>query len=155
MSAAEQVTGKPAGILARASTRLFLWQRNAHAPGASSPSSRANGLFVRAFAGAPWRGCRPVEPALTAAVSLREVTLALFSGPLLALLWVYRRFVSPALPPSCRYYPSCSHYAEQALRLHGPLRGTWLATLRLLRCHPFCEGGLDPVPPHTPHPRSV
>ncbi len=87
--------------------------------------------------------------------TLLDLIQAAVSAPLLFLLWLYRRFVSPALPPSCRYYPSCSQYAEQAMRLHGPLRGTWLAARRLLRCHPFCEGGLDPVPPHTPHPRSV
>jgi putative membrane protein insertion efficiency factor len=81
------------------------------------------------------------------------------AAPLLALLWVYRRFVSPALPPSCRYYPSCSAYTEEAVRVHGPARGLWLAAGRLLRCHPFCEGGPDPVPPReparTPHPRSA
>ncbi len=81
----------------------------------------------------------------------------LLVAPLLAILWIYRRFVSPALPPSCRYYPSCSQYAEQALQIHGALRGTWLAARRLFRCHPFCEGGPDPVPPRDPartqHPR--
>jgi hypothetical protein len=66
--------------------------------------------------------------------------------PLLAILWIYRRFVSPALPPACRYYPSCSQYAEEAIRAHGPLRGTWLAARRLLRCHPYAPGGPDPVP---------
>ena len=73
--------------------------------------------------------------------------LRLLSAPLLALLWVYRTFVSPALPPACRYHPSCSQYAVEALRCHGPLRGTWLALRRLLRCHPFAPGGPDPVPP--------
>lgn len=72
---------------------------------------------------------------------------AVVAAPLLVLLWIYRRLISPVLPPACRYYPSCSAYAEQALRLHGPLRGSWLAARRLLRCHPFCEGGPDPVPP--------
>ena len=71
----------------------------------------------------------------------------LLSLPLLALLWVYRRFVSPALPPSCRYYPSCSAYAEEAVRLHGPIVGPYLALRRLLRCHPYAAGGPDPVPP--------
>jgi putative membrane protein insertion efficiency factor len=71
------------------------------------------------------------------------------SAPLLALLWVYRTFVSPALPPACRYHPSCSEYAAEAVRVHGPLRGTWLAVRRLLRCHPFAPGGPDPVPPRT------
>ncbi len=71
----------------------------------------------------------------------------LFSLPLLALLWVYRRFISPALPPSCRYYPSCSAYAEEAVRVHGPIVGPYLALRRLLRCHPYAAGGPDPVPP--------
>lgn len=71
-------------------------------------------------------------------------------APLLALLWVYSHLISPALPPSCRYFPSCSRYAAQALQLHGPLHGAWLAARRLLRCHPFCEGGPDPVPPRAP-----
>ena len=71
----------------------------------------------------------------------------LLSLPLLAILWVYRRFVSPALPPSCRYYPSCSAYAEEAVRVHGPIVGPYLALRRLLRCHPYAAGGPDPVPP--------
>lgn len=71
----------------------------------------------------------------------------ILSLPLLALLWVYRRLVSPALPPACRYYPSCSRYAEEAVQLHGPLRGTLLAAWRLIRCNPFAAGGPDPVPP--------
>lgn len=70
--------------------------------------------------------------------------------PLLALLWAYRKLVSPVLPPACRYYPSCSQYAEEAVRLHGPVRGAWLALRRLLRCHPYAAGGLDPVPPRAP-----
>ncbi|MBV2364096.1 membrane protein insertion efficiency factor YidD [Streptomonospora nanhaiensis] len=59
----------------------------------------------------------------------------------------YQRFISPALPPVCRYYPSCSAYAVEALRVHGALKGSWLAVRRIARCHPFTPGGLDPVPP--------
>ena len=70
----------------------------------------------------------------------------LLSLPLLALVWVYQKLVSPVLPPACRYYPSCSQYALEAVRLHGPLLGPWLALKRLLRCHPWAEGGPDPVP---------
>ncbi len=73
--------------------------------------------------------------------------IRILSWPLLALLWAYRRFVSPALPPACRYYPSCAAYAEEAVRVHGPLVGPWLALRRLLRCHPWAAGGPDPVPP--------
>jgi len=65
---------------------------------------------------------------------------------LLALIAGYRRFVSPLLPPACRFYPSCSHYASEAIVRHGVARGGVLAVRRLARCHPWCEGGVDPVP---------
>ena len=65
---------------------------------------------------------------------------------LVVLLNAYRRFVSPLLGPRCRFYPSCSAYALEAVQLHGALRGSWLAVRRLSRCHPFHPGGLDPVP---------
>ena len=59
----------------------------------------------------------------------------------------YRLLLSPLLPPACRFYPSCSRYALDALHAHGVLRGGWLALARLVRCHPFHPGGVDPVPP--------
>ncbi|MBB5021219.1 membrane protein insertion efficiency factor YidD [Desulfurispira natronophila] len=58
----------------------------------------------------------------------------------------YQYIVSPLLPPSCRFVPTCSEYAIEACQRHGPLRGAWLALKRLLRCHPLCKGGYDPVP---------
>jgi putative membrane protein insertion efficiency factor len=65
---------------------------------------------------------------------------------LIALVRGYQLSLSPLLPPSCRYYPSCSAYAIEALERHGALRGSWLALRRLARCHPFRPGGFDPVP---------
>ncbi|MEV6599020.1 membrane protein insertion efficiency factor YidD [Actinoplanes sp. NPDC051346] len=65
---------------------------------------------------------------------------------LTAAVVAYRRYVSPALPARCRFYPSCSAYAQEALAKHGALHGTGLAIRRLLRCHPFHPGGFDPVP---------
>ncbi|MET7393076.1 membrane protein insertion efficiency factor YidD [Dactylosporangium sp. NPDC005572] len=67
----------------------------------------------------------------------------------------YRRWISPALPARCRFYPSCSAYALEAVGTHGAVKGIALAIWRLLRCHPFHPGGFDPVPPRrgaTPHP---
>ncbi|TMI11340.1 MAG: membrane protein insertion efficiency factor YidD [Betaproteobacteria bacterium] len=61
-------------------------------------------------------------------------------------LRAYRRFVSPVLPISCRFHPSCSEYAEQALARHGAWRGSWLAARRLCRCGPWHPGGYDPLP---------
>lgn len=64
----------------------------------------------------------------------------------LGLIKFYREFISPALPPSCRFVPSCSEYAYQAIDRYGFWRGGWLAVRRIGRCHPFNPGGHDPVP---------
>ena len=64
----------------------------------------------------------------------------------LAVLRWYKRSVSPLVPPSCRYTPTCSEYAMEAIERHGLLRGAYLATRRVLSCHPFSRGGYDPVP---------
>ena len=64
----------------------------------------------------------------------------------LALLRSYKRFLSPLLPPMCRFDPTCSVFMMQAIEKHGTLRGVWLGLRRLARCHPFNPGGWDPVP---------
>lgn len=64
----------------------------------------------------------------------------------LAIIRFYQRFISPLLPPSCRFTPSCSHYGYEAIQKHGFMRGGWLAIKRIGRCHPFNPGGYDPVP---------
>lgn len=69
---------------------------------------------------------------------------------LLALVGAYRRWVSPLLGPHCRFSPTCSAYAAEAVTRHGALRGSWLAARRILRCQPFSPGGHDPVPPVRP-----
>ncbi len=75
---------------------------------------------------------------------------------LILLIRGYQLLISPLLGPRCRFYPSCSQYALEALQVHGAVRGGWLALCRVARCHPFHTGGVDPVPPgqagRRPHP---
>ena len=66
--------------------------------------------------------------------------------PLILLVRFYQLCISPLKPPSCRFTPTCSHYAIEALRKHGPIRGLYLTAKRLLRCHPWGGSGYDPVP---------
>ena len=66
--------------------------------------------------------------------------------PFVLLIDFYRYCISPFLPQSCRFYPSCSSYAREAILLHGLLRGIFLAIKRLSKCHPYHQGGFDPVP---------
>jgi len=66
---------------------------------------------------------------------------------LLFVIGIYRRFISPIKPPCCRFYPTCSSYAQEAILRHGAMRGGFFALLRILKCHPFHPGGYDPVPP--------
>lgn len=73
---------------------------------------------------------------------------------LVALLTLYRRLLSPMLGPRCRFFPSCSAYALEAVGTHGAAHGGWLALRRVARCHPFHPGGYDPVPSAQPVRRS-
>ena len=70
----------------------------------------------------------------------------LLSKTMLALIAFYRSCISPLTPPTCRYTPTCSQYAQEAIVKYGPFRGGWLALKRILRCHPFGGSGYDPVP---------
>jgi uncharacterized protein len=70
---------------------------------------------------------------------------------LLAPIHVYRKFISPLKPPTCRFYPSCSAYALEAIEVHGPAAGSWLALKRICKCHPFHPGGIDYVPARKEH----
>ncbi|MCU0807616.1 MAG: membrane protein insertion efficiency factor YidD [Candidatus Contendobacter sp.] len=72
---------------------------------------------------------------------------------LIALIRGYQWFVSPLLGNHCRFYPSCSEYAREAIERHGVLRGVWLAIRRVARCHPWQPGGVDPVPEPPPKDR--
>ncbi len=65
---------------------------------------------------------------------------------LIQLIKGYQRFISPLFPPSCRYYPTCSSYTIEAIKVHGSFKGTLMGTMRILRCHPFVKGGIDYVP---------
>jgi putative membrane protein insertion efficiency factor len=74
------------------------------------------------------------------------------------LVWLLRAYqlaLSPMLGQNCRFYPSCSNYAIEALRTHGAARGSWLSLRRVCRCHPWNDGGFDPVPPAHKHSHSA
>jgi putative membrane protein insertion efficiency factor len=64
-----------------------------------------------------------------------------------APVYFYRKFISPLKPPTCRFYPTCSEYALEAIEVHGPWKGILLAAIRICKCHPFHPGGVDKVPP--------
>jgi len=68
-------------------------------------------------------------------------------APFLGLIWFYQKAISPYIPPSCRYKPTCSHYAKEALQTHGLAKGGALAIKRIFSCHPWGGQGYDPVPP--------
>ena len=79
--------------------------------------------------------------------ALQRLASRALSLPLLALIWVYRLFISPLLGANCRHLPTCSEYTQDALRLHGPLRGGYYAVKRIALCHPWATPAFDPVPP--------
>ena len=87
------------------------------------------------------------DPATGAVPSAPDRGPTVMARALMAGVTGYRSFISPLLPPRCRFEPSCSAYALEALRVHGAARGLWLAVARVARCHPFNPGGYDPVPP--------
>ena len=91
--------------------------------------------------GADTCGCR------CAPESVPRKKCGLAAGILILLIKVYQKTLSPLTPACCRFYPSCSNYALEALRLHGFMRGTVLTVWRIVRCNPWCPGGYDPVPP--------
>ncbi|OAB46419.1 membrane protein insertion efficiency factor YidD [Paenibacillus antarcticus] len=70
------------------------------------------------------------------------ISRKVIKGPIV----IYRKFISPLKPPTCRFYPTCSAYALEAIEVHGAARGTWLAVRRIAKCHPFHPGGVDLVP---------
>ncbi len=76
---------------------------------------------------------------------MKEPAISLGGRVAIFLIEGYRRFLSPLLPAACRFYPSCSAYAQEAIRKHGMIRGIGMAAVRLLKCHPLHSGGFDPV----------
>lgn len=70
---------------------------------------------------------------------------------LIGFIKIYQKVISPLTPPSCRFYPTCSHYGIEAVEKHGALKGSWLAVRRISKCHPFHAGGFDPVPDNKVH----
>lgn len=77
---------------------------------------------------------------------LRIILFYLIGWPLILLIRIYQWVISPIIGPKCRYQPTCSHYAVEALKKHGPFKGFWLAIRRIARCHPWGGSGWDPVP---------
>lgn len=80
------------------------------------------------------------------AYGLYRLLMQLLSRVMLALIAFYRTCISPLKPPTCRYTPTCSQYAVEAIKKYGPIKGGWLALKRILRCNPFGGSGFDPVP---------
>ncbi len=88
----------------------------------------------------------PAAAPYVATVSGEKTGLSLPGRGIVRLLRLYKRHLSPRLRPRCRFYPTCSEYCREAVERYGALKGTWLGFRRMCRCHPFCKGGLDPLP---------
>lgn len=105
------------------------------------------------LAAQPLCGCAPTAPASPRGWSARVDVEQRLADAAAAAVGAYRRYVSPLLGRHCRFHPTCSRYAQEAIRVHGVARGGLLALRRLLRCHPLHPGGFDPVPPTAPTAR--
>ncbi len=92
------------------------------------------------------RGAQPPTPSRRLLRMVLRHLVRIPAYALIVLIRAYQVLLSPLLPSSCRYIPSCSAYAVEAVERHGALRGGWLAARRIARCHPFTPGGYDPVP---------
>ena len=89
---------------------------------------------------------RPAQLLGEGAIAVAHAVEAMLLTMVVGVIEVYRRLVSPLLPPACRFHPTCSTYAVGCLHRHGLLRGGWMSLRRIGRCHPFHEGGHDPIP---------
>jgi putative membrane protein insertion efficiency factor len=76
----------------------------------------------------------------------KNIVLQILGAPLLIIIWLYRKVISPIFGPSCRYQPTCSAYAAEAVAIHGPFKGFWMSVRRIASCHPWGGNGWDPVP---------
>lgn len=116
-------------------------------PRARSGSSRRSARIRRNLGQSAAIAMKRVQAVGRGALWVWDHTLGwLLRAVFLALIWLYQRTISPLLPPSCRFHPSCSAYGFQAISVHGSAKGLTLAIWRLLRCNPWNRGGLDPVP---------
>jgi putative membrane protein insertion efficiency factor len=111
----------------------------------SAQLSRHSGV-LRAAGGAVETDARECQAAAIAPKNPRKSAKTFGAWWLLAFVHFYKIFFSPFLGGACKFYPSCSNYAQEAIELHGARRGSWLALKRLGRCRPFTKGGFDPVP---------
>lgn len=132
--------------LARAGRKLL--ERSNRRPSSESGPGPARSAPEPAMA-APWSNgpARPAEEIYLFLVELSRLVQRGLARLALVFIFAYQRCLSPLTPPCCRFRPTCSSYAAQAIRFHGFWRGSWLTFRRLLKCHPWHQGGYDPVPP--------